>query len=117
MLRIGGECRKCLNYDDERGCKIMDTITMTRNDEDVVYCIEGIRRSESDDEALRLQGHRPEKDHQEREPQPGKEFFHTDPGAEAADGAKGRHPYAFFVLRYRPMVPPVISWGEFWGEW
>jgi hypothetical protein len=49
MLRIGGECRKCLNYDDERGCKIMDTITMTRNDEDVVYCIEGIRRSESDE--------------------------------------------------------------------
>jgi hypothetical protein len=49
MLKIGGECRQCLNYDDDRGCKIMDTITMTRDDEDVVFCIDGIRKPESDE--------------------------------------------------------------------
>lgn len=49
MLKIGGECRQCLNYDDERGCKIIGSISMTRDDDDVVYCIDGIRKPESDE--------------------------------------------------------------------
>jgi hypothetical protein len=45
MLRIGtidwGDCEKCIHYDKEDGCQILDKIEIERGDEDV-YCIDGI---------------------------------------------------------------------------
>lgn len=44
MLKIGaigwGECGKCVFFDEEHGCSVIDNITVTRKDE-VVYCIDG----------------------------------------------------------------------------
>ncbi len=44
MLKIGtinwGECEKCVFFDEEHGCSVIDNITVTRKDE-AVYCIDG----------------------------------------------------------------------------
>jgi hypothetical protein len=46
MLKIGatdwGQCPKCIHYDDEHGCKIIEDITIEPNlEKDAVYCIDG----------------------------------------------------------------------------
>jgi len=45
MLKIGtigwGECEKCIYWEEEGGCQVLDKISIDREDE-TVYCVDGI---------------------------------------------------------------------------
>ena len=43
----GSECPKCLWWDDDDGCAVINDVTIQRDGEDI-YCVDGIERGDEE---------------------------------------------------------------------